>query len=316
MRLKILHLVIRQENDFNTSVIHVIARKSRALNRTVHGSSHALVRKKMSGKIPAKKLQENNVSMQRYVTRKSQTHSSCKVGVSQPKLERKAPSTSVSAAESRSHGLESRRMKDGHGSLSKHSSHIGKEDGKLRLVKHDGKTSSFLSCSPISQKPNSSVFGVKDGKSGYGRAEEPSPRLKNITEASSVTVLSTSIKTDVSHGTSKTKPKGRKQTSGHVAQKQKEEMLPKITINEVLQSWKIEQPRNRSSSVGGKDPMEFLRRDASLSESSSTEKTLENLWKCRYLRLGKEDPDVHGYCCSCNSCEHGDGLRSTAYLNS
>lgn len=91
--------------------------------------------------------------------------------------------------------------------------------------------------------------------------------------------------------------------------------LPEITMNEVLQSWNIGPARTRSSSLAGKDPMEFLRsRERSNSDPKQRTTTIEELKRCRYLRTGgKED---HGKVCSCNSCEHGEGLKSTPYLNS
>ena len=95
--------------------------------------------------------------------------------------------------------------------------------------------------------------------------------------------------------------------------------LPKVTMNEVLQSWNIGPARTRSSSLAGKDPMEFLRsRERSNSDPKQRMTTVEELRRCRYLRTGgKEEQELrHGRVCSCNSCEHGKGLKSTPYLNS
>ena len=95
--------------------------------------------------------------------------------------------------------------------------------------------------------------------------------------------------------------------------------LPKVTMTEVLQSWNIGTPsRTRSTSLAGKDPMEFLRlRERSDSDPKKRTTTVEELRRCRYLRTGgKDDHEMHAKFCSCNSCEHGEGLKSTPYLNS
>ena len=95
--------------------------------------------------------------------------------------------------------------------------------------------------------------------------------------------------------------------------------LPKVTMNEVLQSWNIGLARNRTSSLAGKDPMEFLlSRERSDSEPKQRTTSLEELRRCRYLRTGgKNEQELkHSKICSCNSCEHGQGLKSTPYLNS
>ena len=95
--------------------------------------------------------------------------------------------------------------------------------------------------------------------------------------------------------------------------------LPKVTMNEVLQSWNIGTPsRTRSTSLAGKDPMEFLLlRERSDSDPKQRTTTVEELRRCRYLRTGeKDDHERHAKFCSCNSCEHGEGLKSTPYLNS
>ena len=95
--------------------------------------------------------------------------------------------------------------------------------------------------------------------------------------------------------------------------------LPKVTMNEVLQSWNIGPPsRTRSTSLAGKDPMEFLlSRERSDSDPKQRTTTVEELRRCRYLRTGgKDDHERHSKVCSCNSCEHGEGLKSTPYLNS
>ena len=95
--------------------------------------------------------------------------------------------------------------------------------------------------------------------------------------------------------------------------------LPKVTMTEVLQSWNIGTPsRTRSTSLAGKDPMEFLRlRERSDSDPKQRTTTVEELRRCRYLRTGgKDDHEMHAKFCSCNSCEHVEGLKSTPYLNS
>lgn len=95
--------------------------------------------------------------------------------------------------------------------------------------------------------------------------------------------------------------------------------LPKVTMTEVLQSWNIGTPsRTRSTSLAGKDPMEFLRlRERSDTDPKQRTTTVEELRRCRYLRTGgKDDREMHAKFCSCNSCEHGEGLKSTPYLNS
>lgn len=94
-------------------------------------------------------------------------------------------------------------------------------------------------------------------------------------------------------------------------------VLPKVTINEVLQSWNINPQKTRSTShLAGKDPMEFLLRDRSLSDAKNPPIPYEELRGCRYLRTDKDDHALHGKLCSCNSCEHGEGLKKSPYLNS
>lgn len=95
--------------------------------------------------------------------------------------------------------------------------------------------------------------------------------------------------------------------------------LPKVTMNEVLQSWNIGPPsRTRSTSMAGKDPMEFLlSRERSSSDPKQRTTTVEELRRCRYLRTGgKDEHERHSKVCSCNSCEHGEGLKSMPFLNS
>ena len=122
----------------------------------------------------------------------------------------------------------------------------------------------------------------------------------------------------VSSNVSSVHKKNDKSPRGATAGDRVQEMaLPKVTINEVLQSWNIGPQRTtRSSSLAAKDPMEFLRRDRSLSDPKNRPTTYDDLRSCRYLRTDKDDADIHGRLCSCNSCEHGEGLRSTPYLNS
>jgi len=122
----------------------------------------------------------------------------------------------------------------------------------------------------------------------------------------------------VSPNVSSVHKKNDKSPRGATAGDRVQEMaLPKVTINEVLQSWNIGPQRTtRSSGLAAKDPMEFLRRDRSLSDPKNRPTTYDDLRSCRYLRTDKDDVDIHGRLCSCNSCEHGEGLRSTPYLNS
>ena len=90
--------------------------------------------------------------------------------------------------------------------------------------------------------------------------------------------------------------------------------LPRITIDEVLQSWKVTPSRGRAGTLSA-DPMEFLKKDRSLSPNPENTPTYDDLKKCRYLRVGKSD-ESHEQHCSCNSCEHIEGLKRTAYMNS
>lgn len=104
--------------------------------------------------------------------------------------------------------------------------------------------------------------------------------------------------------------------------------LPKITIDEVLKSWDI-QPRatrrkRASSNASTKhDPMEFLtQRKADFENVQSLHENFsscyEDVKSCRYLRIGKEEEEegiLHGRNCPCNSCEHGEALRESPYLN-
>ncbi|XP_048580480.1 uncharacterized protein LOC125561148 [Nematostella vectensis] len=98
--------------------------------------------------------------------------------------------------------------------------------------------------------------------------------------------------------------------------------LPEITMEEVLQSWDVKPRRSRSSSnVGIKDPMEFLKSQSDNRHGHSPvpdAPSYEELLKCRYLRLGQEEEEerlAHGTFCSCNSCEHSEGLKNSPYLN-
>lgn len=105
---------------------------------------------------------------------------------------------------------------------------------------------------------------------------------------------------------------------GHCLEDGMDDMvLPKVTINEVLQSWNINPQKTRSvSHLVGKDPMEFLLKDRSLSDPKNPPISYEELRGCRYLRTDKDDQALHGKLCSCNSCEHGEGLKKSPYLNS
>lgn len=95
--------------------------------------------------------------------------------------------------------------------------------------------------------------------------------------------------------------------------------LPKVTMNEVLHSWNIGTPsRTRASSFAGKDPLEFLL-TSERSDSDPKNKTMamEELRTCRYLRTdARYGYETHSTACSCNSCEHGQGLKRTPFLNS
>lgn len=95
--------------------------------------------------------------------------------------------------------------------------------------------------------------------------------------------------------------------------------LPKVTMNEVLYSWNLgTSSRTRGSNFSGKDPMEFLltsERSASHPKHRTT--TIDELRTCRYLRMdAQHGHEAHAKACSCNSCEHGQGLKSTPFLNS
>lgn len=95
--------------------------------------------------------------------------------------------------------------------------------------------------------------------------------------------------------------------------------LPKVTMNEVLYSWNLgTSSRTRGSSFSGKDPMEFLlTSERSASNPNHRTTTIDELRTCRYLRMdAQHGHEVHAKACSCNSCEHGQGLKSTPFLNS
>lgn len=104
-------------------------------------------------------------------------------------------------------------------------------------------------------------------------------------------------------------------------------VLPQITIDEVLKSWHVSHPRRGRSFSNSKiahDPLQFLKKSPEAAEESpaerlaATESEYEKLKRCRYLRLGKERENLvrKDTECSCNSCEHVKGLKSTPYLNS
>ena len=155
---------------------------------------------------------------------------------------------------------------------------------------------------------------TKDPKRGMSRS---GTKPKMLGTKLSTPVDRTKSPGKVSSNVSSARKKNDKSPKGaSVGDRVQEMALPKVTINEVLQSWNIGPQRTRSSSLAAKDPMEFLRRDRSLSDPKNRPSTYEELRSCRYLRTDKDDADVHGRLCSCNSCEHGDGLRNTPYLNS
>jgi hypothetical protein len=104
--------------------------------------------------------------------------------------------------------------------------------------------------------------------------------------------------------------------------------LPKITIDEVLKSWDIQPSRTtrtrrkRSSSNASvkHDPMEFLtqkQNDVDKKSQQDFSSCYEEVKGCRYLRLGKKEEEerFHSRSCPCNSCEHGEALKESPYLN-
>ena len=214
---------------------------------------------------------------------------------------------------------------------------------KATAVKSEEKKSRPDSLPNLEQNLTQPLLHIAENGNRETRTWRLSPRslLEQITEESSTKdpkrgmsrsstkpkILGTKLSTPVDRSTSPGKvspsisserkrndksPKG-----ASVGDRVQEMALPKVTINEVLQSWNIGPQRTtRSSSLAAKDPMEFLRRDRSLSDPKNRPSTYEELRSCRYLRTDKDDADVHGRLCSCNSCEHGEGLRNTPYLNS
>ena len=93
--------------------------------------------------------------------------------------------------------------------------------------------------------------------------------------------------------------------------------LPKITIDDIFQSWNVTPARVRSGTLGSSDPMDHIRRDWALTHPVTDEPTSYGKMKnCRYLRLPKYDEaglQHHG--CSCNSCEHLEGLKKSPFMN-
>lgn len=226
--------------------------------------------------------------------------------------------------------------------LPKHSV-ISKAASKVTAVKPEEKKSRPDSLPNVEQNLNQSLLHIGENSNREARTWRLSPRslLEQITEESSTKdpkrgmsrsgtkpkMLGTKLSTPVdgtknpgkvSPNVSSARKKNDKSPKGASAGDRVQEMaLPKVTINEVLQSWNIGPQRTtRSSSLATKDPMEFLRRDRSLSDPKNRPSTYEELRSCRYLRTDKDDAHVHGRLCSCNSCEHGEGLRNTPYLNS
>jgi len=219
---------------------------------------------------------------------------------------------------------------------------ISKEASKSTAVKPEEKKSRPDSLPYVEQNLNQPLLHVGEYSNREARTWRISPRslLEQITEESSTkdpkrgmsrsstkpkmlgTKLSTPVDrtkspSKVSPNVSSARKKNDKSPRGaSVGDRVQEMALPKVTINEVLQSWNIGPQRTRSSSLAAKDPMEFLRRDRSLSDPKNRPSTYEELRSCRYLRTDKDDADLHGRLCSCNSCEHGEGLRNTPYLNS
>lgn len=219
----------------------------------------------------------------------------------------------------------------------------GKEVSKSTAVKPEEKKSTPNSLPHVDQSLNQTLLHVTEKSSREGpRTRRLSPRslLDQISEESSPKTprrgmngtkpigLGTKVSTPVdrtkspskvSPNVSSTRMKKNDKSRGAAAgleDRVQEMALPKVTINEVLQSWNIGPQRTRSSSLAGKDPMEFLRRDRSLSDPKNRPTSYEDLRSCRYLRTDKDDQHLHGRICSCNSCEHGEGLRNTPYLNS
>lgn len=224
---------------------------------------------------------------------------------------------------------------------------FSKEVSKATVVKPEEKKSRPDSLPNVEQNLNQPLLHIGENSNREARTWRLSPRslLEQINEESPSRPSTKDTKRGMSR--SGTKPKGLgtklstpvdrtrspgKAVSPNVSSARKkndkspkgssvgdrvqEMALPKVTINEVLQSWNLGPQRTRSSSLAAKDPMEFLRKDRSLSDPKNRPSTYEELRSCRYLRTDKDDADVHGRLCSCNSCEHGEGLRNTPYLNS
>ena len=226
--------------------------------------------------------------------------------------------------------------------LPKHSV-ISKAVSKATAVKPEEKKTRPDFLPNVEQNLNQPLLHISENSNREARTWRLSPRslLGQITEESSTKdpkrgmsrsgtkpkMLGTKLSTPVdgtknpgkvSPNVSSARKKNDKSPKGaSVGDRVQEMALPKVTINEVLQSWNIGPQRTtRSSSLAAKDPMEFLRRDRSLSDPKNRPSTYEELRSCRYLRTDKDYADVHGRLCSCNSCEHGEGLRNTPYLNS
>lgn len=219
---------------------------------------------------------------------------------------------------------------------------ISKEVSKSTAVKPEEKKSRPDSLPNVEQNLNQPLLHIGENSNREARTWRLSPRslLEQITEESSAkdpkrgmsrsgthpkglgTKISTPVDRTKSPGkvapnvTSARKKNDKSPRGASLGDRVQEMALPKVTINEVLQSWNIGPQRTRSSSLAAKDPMEFLRRDRSLSDPKNRPTTYEELRSCRYLRTDKDDEDSHGRLCSCNSCEHGEGLRNTPYLNS
>lgn len=219
---------------------------------------------------------------------------------------------------------------------------IGKEISKSTAAKPEEKKSRPDSLPHVDQSHNQPLLHMAENSSREARTWRHSPRslLEQITEESSTNDPKRGMSRDVtqtkglgpkistpvnrtrspgkvSPSVSSARKKNDKSPRGVSVEDRVQEMaLPKVTINEVLQSWNIGPQRTRSSSLAGKDPMEFLRRDRSLSDPKNRPTSYEDLRRCRYLRTDKDDQGIHERLCSCNSCEHGEGLRNTPYLNS
>lgn len=219
---------------------------------------------------------------------------------------------------------------------------IGKEVSKSTAAKPEEKKSRPNALPNVDQSQNQPLLHLAENSSREPHTWRLSPRslLGQITEESSTNAAKrgmsgkgtqpkglgtktpspvdrTKSPAKVSPNVSSARKKNDKSPRGASVEERFQEMaLPKVTINEVLQSWNIGPQRTRSSSLAGKDPMEFLRRDRSLSDPKSRPTSYEELRRCRYLRTDKDDQGIHDQFCSCNSCEHGEALRNTPYLNS